>query len=505
LFKFRREVYLDNNATTPVRKEVRRKINATLKNCYGNPSSLYKNARNSAEILEDARKIVSLSLNVSSTEIIFTGSASEANNTVIKTIFELNNSKKNKIISSPIEHPSVISVLEYLKTRGAEIEYCRIDKFGTIDINALEKQIDNNTALVICMLANNETGIIQNIKAISKVTKTKGVYLLSDCVQALGKIPVDLKDLDVDYAVFSAHKIYGPKGIGLLYVRNNCPIQPLIHGGHQERGIRAGTENTHNIAGFAEACKFIPQMLAENSNLKKLTLSFAGKLKQINSDLIINTLFEKSLPNTLSVTFPGINNAVFMALLDYYGISVAAGSACNTQDDRPSHVLSALGISAEYSRNTLRFSLGHSTSEKDIEYVLSVIKNYFKDQSFPVTIISPRQLNENMLFDENNYILDVRYWHDRKLLKSLPNSYEANPSFIKKNFHILPNDKQIIVICQSGYDGPFVSLFLKSKGFKNVAFVFAGLIAWKLYNSDLYSKYAGLNIKNLITENKFAK
>lgn len=497
MFRFRREVYLDNNATTRVSHPVRKKINYVLKHCFGNPSSLYKVARDSAEILEESRRIVAKTIGADIGEIFFTGSATEANNAVLKSVSEYFYPSKKKIISTPIEHASVISTLKYLESRGILVEYCPVNERGILDPEALKKMIDDDTFLLCIMYANNETGSLQDIPAISQIAKRNNILLLSDCVQALGKIKVNVRNLGLDYATFSAHKIHGPKGVGALYIRQGAPFHPLIHGGHQEYGKRAGTEGLHNIAGFTEACKQVNDILEKSGSLMNLKTLLVEEIRKIKPDIIVNSPREGCLPNTVSVTFPGVNNAVFMAMLDSNGIAVSAGSACNTQDDSPSHVLKAIGLSDQAARETIRFSLSSETSRKDIMYVLRIIKDYFGNGKPPINIIMPGQLKENLLFDKDTYILDVRFWYDRKMLKGLPNSHEASYFSIGKYLKRIPRDKNIIAVCQMGYNAPIAAIYLKSKKFKNVGFLFSGLFGWKLTHNELYKKYAGQNIEVL--------
>jgi len=497
MFRFRREVYLDNNATTKVSKHVRRKVNYVLRHCYGNPSSLYKSARNSAEILEEARRQVAETIHADVHEIFFTGCATESNNAVLKSVSGHFYPQKQKIISTPIEHSSVISTLEYLSSQDIRVEYCPVDEKGKIRINELEQMIDDDTFLLCCMLANNELGTLQDIPHIAQLARQRGVLLLSDCVQALGKIPIDVKALGLDYASFSAHKIHGPKGIGALYVKQGSPFTPFMHGGHQEYGLRAGTESIHNIAGFGAACIDVPELLAKADSIRTLKRSFIEEITRFKPDSIINSPEDTCLPNTVNITFPGVNNAVFMAMLDYNGIAVSAGSACNTQEDTPSHVLKAIGLSDQAARETIRFSLSAETSAKDIAYTIKTITEYFGQYHMPITMITPGQLNENVLFDQNTYILDIRFWYDRKLLKGLPNSHEASFISIRKYLHQIPRDKHILVICQGGYNSPIVAYYLRSKGFKHVSFLLTGLLGWRIARGDLYTRYAGENINVL--------
>jgi len=261
IFRFNRRVYLDHNATTPVSDRVRRKIDQALKYHFGNPSSFYGIGRKSAELMEQARRQVAGAIHADPSEIYFTGCATESNNAVLKSVSAYFYPKKKKIISTPIEHPSVMNTLAYLESQGIVVEYCPVDGAGRVLLAELEKRMDDGTFLVCCMLANNETGVIQDIAAVTKIAKQHGALVLTDCVQALGKISIDVHEWGVDYASFSAHKLYGPKGIGALYVKEGNPFTPLLHGGHQESGMRAGTESLHNIVGFGAACQDVDKLL----------------------------------------------------------------------------------------------------------------------------------------------------------------------------------------------------------------------------------------------------
>lgn len=375
---FRRNIYLDNNATTYVSSSVRRTMNRVLKYHWGNPSSGYQKGRVAYQILEDAREQVAKSINAHSHEIYFTGSATEANNAVLKTLSNHFYPKKKKIISTPIEHPSVMNTLEFLETLGIVVQYCSVDRYGFVSITELENLIDDDTFLICCMYANNEIGTIQNIKEISLITKPKDILLMSDCVQAFGKIPINVKEMGVNYATFSAHKLYGPKGVGALYSNISSPLAPFIHGGHQEEGMRAGTESIHNIAGFGKACRQVNPLLAKANNIKVLKDFFIEQLRVIKPDIIINSPTENCLSNTISVTLPNLNSRELMMMLDNYGIAVSSGSACSSQSNQPSHVLKSIGLSDKLAEETIRISIGKETKKRDILFTIKTIKNYLR-------------------------------------------------------------------------------------------------------------------------------
>ena len=496
LIRFNRNVYLDHNATTPVSEHVRNKMDQALKYHYGNPSSFYGSGRKSAGLVEEARGHVANAIHAEPYEVIFTACATESNNAVLKSVSAHFYPQKKKIISTPIEHPSVLNTLAYLETQGVVVEFCPVDNKGRIQLTHLEKMVDDGTFLVCCILANNETGVIQDIQAVTKIAKSHGALVLTDCVQALGKIPIDVHTWDVDYASFSAHKLYGPKGVGALYVKQGSPFTPLLHGGHQEGGLRAGTESTHNIVGFGAACQQVDKLLAHVEKVRALKYDLIQRLKDIKPDCVINSpeVDSECLPNTLSIRFPGVENSGLMGMLDYRGIAVSAGSACSTGEDTPSHVLKAIGLSDQAARETIRISLGHDTSARDIQYTANVIRDYLEGRISFVNMLAPAQLNETILFSDDTFILDVRPSDDRAKFKGIPNAHEVNPLFVENYIKQLPRDKQIIVYCPGGGLSVMISYFLKAKGFKRITNLRGGLDAWRKRRADLYGKYAGQNV-----------
>jgi len=497
LLRFKRHVYLDHNATTRVSHHVRRKMNHVLKYCYGNPSALYGIGRRSAVILEEARQQVADAVHAHAHEVYFTGCATESNNAVLQSLSNYFYPNKKKIISTPIEHPSVLQTLEFLKTRGIVVEYCPVDRHGLVLPTELEKMIDKETFLICCMLANNEIGTIQDIAAISQIAARHDVLVLSDCVQAFGKIPIDVHGWGIDYASFSAHKLQGPKGVGALYVKQGSPFAPFMYGGHQENGMRAGTESLHNIAGFGAACQDVNKLLAHTQQIRALKSQLVRRLREIKADCVLNGPEADGLANTVSITFPNVNHAELLAMLDYHGIAVSAGSACSAQEDKPSPVLQAIGLSAQAAQETIRISLGCGTSAGDIRYTARVFRNYIEGRTLFVNMIAPAQLNENVLFDAQTYILDVRPQFLRKNFKSLPNAHEVPFARIEKYLPQFPKDKNILVVCQHGNLSYIMAYYLKSKGFHKVGSLRGGLTGWKKRHSELYQKYAGQNVRVL--------
>ena len=269
--------------------------------------------------------------------------------------------------------------------------------------------------------------------------------------------------------------------------------------------MRAGTESLHNIVGFGTACQDVNNLLAHAEQTRALKQQLIQRLKEIKLDCVINSSEAECLPNTVSITFPNVDNAGLMAILDYHGIAVSAGSACSTGEDTPSHVLKAMGLSDQAARETIRVSLGWSTSARDIRYTAKVIQDYIEGRTPLVNMLTPAQLNETILFDERTYVLDVRPPEDRKRFKGLPNAHEVSPLAVEKYLGQLPRDKQFLVYCPGGGLSLMVSYYLKAKGFKRVTNLRGGLDAWRKRRSDLYEKYAGQNVTVLQPDNEKTK
>jgi cysteine desulfurase len=332
--------------------------------------------------VEEARQAVGALLGAPPGDIIFTSGGSESNNTVFETMRTLASEKdgrprsggKNEIITTTIEHPCVLNSAAYLKSLGFKVSFLPVDEYGKVEMGEFKKALNKNTLFVSVMMANNEIGTIQDIKAITALAKEAGAYVHSDAVQAVGKIPVDVLDLGLDYLTVSCHKIYGPKGIGALYVRTGAPLYPLIHGGHQEDGLRAGTYNNQGILGFGRAALLAAGDLDAYS---KRTSGLRNRLKEgllaeIPS-IKINGHPEDVLPNTLNVSFPGAEGEAILLSMDMAGIEASTGSACASGSLEPSHVLMAIGVGPELAHGSIRFSLGWGTSEEDIDYIIETL------------------------------------------------------------------------------------------------------------------------------------
>ena len=369
-----RKVYADYNATTTLRQEVKNSIIEDLE-VFGNASSMHTSGRQARSRIEKARCAVSDLIGAKNGSVIFTSGGSEANNTVFLTMQNLINQSgaggRNEILISAIEHPCVLNSALYLKKAGFKVNILPVDNYGKIIMDELKKALNEKTLFVSVMAANNEIGTVQDMNEITSLVKNAGAYMHTDAVQAAGKIPLDAEKMGVDYLTVSAHKIYGPKGVGVLYVKKGAPLFPLVHGGHQEDGFRAGTYNNTGIFGFGLAAELAAGEVEKYGNLMS---ALRDKLRQGLLDKIpnikINGHPSDILPNTLNVSFPGAEGEAILLSMDMEGIEVSTGSACASGSLEPSHVLMATGLGPEMAHGSIRFSLGWGITETDINYII---------------------------------------------------------------------------------------------------------------------------------------
>ena len=365
-------IYLDNNATTKVDEEVLNAMLPYLKNEYGNPSSIYSFGKETKKKIIDARRKIATLLNAEENEIVFTSCASESNVTAIMNAVK-NNPDKKHIITTKVEHASIIETMKNLEKSGYNISYLSVDNQGKLNIDEINSLITDDTFLICVMMANNEIGNIYPIKEIGKIAKEHGIIFHSDAVQAIGKIKIDVKDLGVDTLSFSGHKIYAPKGIGVLYVRENIPFTPLIFG-HQEKNRRGGTENVPYIIGLGEAVQQILDDKYESSNrLKDLRDYMEKEIQSSISDVYFYGDLDNRMPNTSSVAFKGVRADELLFMLESHNIFVSTGSACNSEIALPSHVLTACNADLD-NYSPIRISLGkYNTKEEIDEFIKRLI------------------------------------------------------------------------------------------------------------------------------------
>jgi len=366
-----KSIYLDYSATTPMKKEVVEAMTPYFYDIFGNPSSIHSYGRKAKKAIDESREKIAKAIGAEPREIFFTGGGSEADNWAIKGIAYANKDKGNHIITSKIEHHAVLHVCEYLEKNGFEVTYLDVDKYGVIDLEQLENSITDKTILITIMFVNNEIGTIQPIKEIAEIAKKKGVYFHTDAVQALGNVPIDVKELKVDLMNFSSHKIYGPKGIGAMYIRKGVKIDPLVHGGAQERRRRAGTENVPGIVGFAKAVELSMENFKNHiAHLTKLRdMLIKGVLEKIPY-VRLNGHPTNRHPGNANFCFEFIEGESLLLSLDMVGIAGSSGSACTSGSLDPSHVLMAIGLSHEIAHGSLRLTIGDFTKEEDIDYVV---------------------------------------------------------------------------------------------------------------------------------------
>ncbi|MGZ5488559.1 MAG: cysteine desulfurase family protein [Candidatus Aminicenantales bacterium] len=363
-------IYLDHNATTPVDPAVADKMAWFLREHFGNPSSLYPIGRRVKELMNEARERVAGALGVDRGEIFFTGSGTEADNFAVFGTFDAA-PERNEFVTSAIEHPAVIEAAKTLERRGAKVTYVPVDEYGTVSLDHLRSALTPKTGLVSVMHANNEIGTIEPVAEIVRIAHERGIPVHSDAVQSFGKIDVDARKLGVDFLTVSAHKIYGPKGIGALYIRRGATICPFVHGGRQERGLRAGTENTAGIVGFGEAVRVLEEKgRKERARIEKLAEALKRGIEQKIPGAKFNGPPENRVKSTINFAFPGLEAEAILLALATKEIYVSTGSACSEESEEVSHVLQAIGLRPEIARSSIRMSLGRSNTEEDIAVVL---------------------------------------------------------------------------------------------------------------------------------------
>ena len=365
-------IYFDYNATTPLSKEVLDFYTKELAE-YANGSSLHQEGREVAASIEKARQQIASLVHCEPGELVFTSGGSESNNTVFNTMVALSKKRDNKVVvTTAIEHPCVLEASRRLGDQfGFEVIFLPVDEAGIVDMESYRRALKKKPLLVSIMTANNEIGTVQDIKTLCAMAHEVGALFHTDAVQAAGKIPVDFKDWNVDYATLSAHKIYGPKGVGVLYVKTKAPIEPLIRGGHQEHGLRAGTYNGPAIAAFGYAAELADKELADYAaHTGRLRQKLKDGLLKAVPSIRINGHDTQVLPNTLNVSFPGAEGEAILLYLDLLGVAASTGSACASASLDPSHVLMATGLGPELAHGSIRFSFGKYNTEEEVDYVL---------------------------------------------------------------------------------------------------------------------------------------
>jgi cysteine desulfurase NifS len=383
----RRRIYLDNNATTQTAAAVREAMLPYLGAELGNPSSIHGTGRDARTGLEQARAQVARLLNTRPRRIVFTGGGSEADNLAIKGIAFASRERGKHLVTSTVEHPAVLQACRFLESIGYEVTYLEVDAEGLIDPAALDRALRDDTILVSLMMANNEVGTIQPVRELCRVAHERDVLFHTDAVQAAGKIPVDVGELGVDLLSISAHKFHGPKGVGALYVRKGLRPEPLVHGGKQEGGLRAGTENVPAIVGMGQAAELARRTVRDAAATRKLRDKLEAGIRELIPGAVLNGHAERRLPNTLNLTLPGLRGESLVVALDQHGISLSSGSACKSGSPEPTHVLMAMGKTADEAHCAVRFSLSHGTTEDDIDETVRVLARVLEEMETTVRFL----------------------------------------------------------------------------------------------------------------------
>lgn len=372
-------VYFDNAATTRLDEEVLKKMMPYLTNKYGNASSIYKLGRESRKAVEDAREKIAEAINAEPEEIYFTAGGSESDNTILRGIAYSYKEKGNHIITSKIEHPAILETCKQLEKEGFEISYVGVDKNGIINLEELENLIKENTILISIMFANNEIGTIQPVEEIGKIAKRHNIIFHTDAVQAVGSVKIDVKQMDIASLSMSAHKFYGPKGIGAIYVKKGIRFQKFINGGHQEKNKRAGTENVPAIVGMGKAIELAYEHLDEHTDrIKELRDYYIDEIQKRIPDVIVNGDMNKRLPGNANISFENVDGEAMLLNLDLKGICASAGSACSSGSLEASHVLLAIGVPADVAHSSLRVSIGKYNTKEEIDYLIDSLVEIVK-------------------------------------------------------------------------------------------------------------------------------
>jgi cysteine desulfurase len=365
-------IYLDYNATTPIATEVAEAMMPFIEKDFGNPSSAHPMGRSAKEALEKARSQISRMLGCDSNEIIFTSGGTESNNMVLKSVAWTLRKKGSHIITSKIEHPAIINTAHFLMEWGCDVTFLPVDTYGFLDPDEVKKALRKDTILITVMHANNETGTIQPITEISSIAREHGVLFHTDAAQSIGKIETKVHDLGVDFLTIAGHKIYAPKGVGVLYIRNGVEIEPFIHGGGQEKGFRSGTENMILNVGLGQACELVMDNLYHDmSRLRRLRDSLYNQIRSEVPKVILNGHPEVRLPNTLYLSFPGMRGEEILKLIPE--LCASTGSACHDASVTLSHVLEAMGIKKEVGMGAIRLSIGRPTTESEIDQAAQLL------------------------------------------------------------------------------------------------------------------------------------
>ncbi len=474
-----RDVYLDHNATTPVAPEVRRAMDRALRKTNGNASSLHTHGRAARGVIEQTRRSVAALLGCAPERLFFTSGGTEGNNAIIKGVF--NRRGQGHIITSKIEHESVLGACQQIQAMGGDVTFLPAGRDGRVRPEDVRTAIREDTILISIMHGNNETGAIQPIPEIAAIAREAKIPLHTDAVQTFGKIRTDVEELGCEFLTLTAHKIRGPKGVGVIYWRGGVEWTPLIGGGDQERGLRAGTEGVHQIAGLGQAVQLAgANMESEFKRLSDLRSRFVEELHRIKPDVRINEASPAhQLPGSLNVTFPGVEGIRLLAGLDCYRISVSIGSACTADRIEPSHVLLGMGIREADALSTIRISMGRTTTLADVRYTIAVLQKVLKGDPPGLAYLDPQHLTLERVRSGEVFLIDLRWPYERMLYPTIPGAKEWTWINFERYLKKIPWDREVVLMCGTGVFSYGAGYRLAKAGHPKVRVVYGGYAAWK--------------------------
>lgn len=475
---FPRTCYLDHNATTPLAPQVRRVMTRCLRDTFGNPSSLHTAGRTARGVVDEARAAVATVLGCAPEALVFTSGGTEANNAVIKGVFGA--AGKGHLITTRIEHDSVLGACQQVEALGGQVTYLPAGADGLVTAAAVRAALRPDTVLISVMHANNETGALQPVAEIAALARERRIPFHTDAVQTFGKVPVRVAELGCDFLTLNAHKINGPKGVGVLYARGDYAWRPLVFGGDQERQARGGTEGVHQLAGLGVAARLAAEhMDATFRRLQELRPRLLAGIRHLWPEVRFNEApAAHQLPSTVNATFPGKDGLRLLAGLDCYGVCVSIGSACTADRIEPSHVLLGMGRSRDEALASIRISMGTTTTAGDVAYFLDALERVLAGDPNGFAYLDPQHLTEERLRAPKTFLIDVRFPYERMLLPSLPGAHDWSHLAFERYFKRIPRDREVILICGTGIFSLSAGYRLARHGHPNVKVVYGGYAAW---------------------------
>ena len=483
-----RNVYLDHNATTPLSAEVQEAMGRVMRGVAGNAASLHTAGREARGLIDQARGKVARAIGCGPEQVLFTSGGTEANNTVVQGVFAA--AGKGHVITSSIEHESVLGACRKLRRMGGELTLLEAGADGRVRVEDVAAAIRSDTVLISIMHANNETGALQPVAEIGRLARQKGIPLHTDAVQSVGKTRVQVEELGCEFLTLTAHKLQGPKGIGAIYWRGNTRWEPLVAGGDQERGMRPGTEPVHQIVGLGTAVELAQERMHEvQRRLRALRARLLEGIRSVAPDAIVHEAPEPwQLPGTVNVAFPGREGIRILAGLDCHLVSVSIGSACTADRIEPSHVLLGMGIAEQEALSSVRMSMGASTSERDIDYVLKALREVLRDDPAGFGYLDAQHLDEARIRSPHTFLIDLRTPLERLVQPTIPGAREWSYVGFERRMSQVPRESEAILMCSTGLLSMAMGYRLARAGHPRVRVVHGGYDAWRGQYPQLLAK-----------------